>query len=73
MANEGGEWIMKGLDWDDPYRITSEMIERASEHFEDWYGNARFSEELRMRRKEVKRSIRHADVLMACVRVFSEY
>ena len=56
-----------------PYRITSEMIERASEHFEDWYGNARFSEELRMRRKEVKRSIRHADVLMACVRVFSEY
>ena len=23
MANEGGEWIMKGLDWDDPYRIRS--------------------------------------------------
>ena len=21
MANEGGEWIMKGLDWNDPYRI----------------------------------------------------
>ena len=23
MANEGGEWIMKGLDWDNPYRIRS--------------------------------------------------
>ena len=23
MANEGGEWIMKGLDWNDPYRIRS--------------------------------------------------
>ena len=23
MANEGGAWIMKGLDWNDPYRIRS--------------------------------------------------
>ena len=23
MANEGGEWIMKGLDWNDPMRIRS--------------------------------------------------
>ena len=23
MANENGEWIMQGLDWDDPYRIRS--------------------------------------------------
>ena len=23
MANESGEWIMKGLDWDNPYRIRS--------------------------------------------------
>ena len=21
MANENGEWIMHGLDWDSPYRI----------------------------------------------------
>ena len=21
MANENGEWIMRGLDWDNPYRI----------------------------------------------------
>ena len=21
MANEGGEWIMHGMDWDDPFRI----------------------------------------------------
>lgn len=23
MANESGEWIMQGMDWDDPYRIRS--------------------------------------------------
>lgn len=23
MAIENGEWIMLGLDWDDPYRIHS--------------------------------------------------
>lgn len=23
MANEGGKWIMRGLEWDDPYRIRS--------------------------------------------------
>lgn len=23
MANENGEWIMRGLDWNDPYRICS--------------------------------------------------
>lgn len=23
MANEGGQWIMRGLDWNDPYRIRS--------------------------------------------------
>ena len=23
MTNEGSEWIMKGLDWDNPYRILS--------------------------------------------------
>lgn len=23
MAIENGEWIMRGLDWDDPYRIRS--------------------------------------------------
>lgn len=56
-----------------PYRITPEMIELASEHFEDWYGNARFSEKLRKKRKDIRRIVRHADVLMACVRVFSEY
>ena len=21
MANEGGGWIMRGMSWDDPYRI----------------------------------------------------
>ena len=23
MVSEGGEWIMKGLEWDNPYRIRS--------------------------------------------------
>ena len=23
MANENGEWIMRGMDWNDPYRIRS--------------------------------------------------
>lgn len=23
MANESGEWIMRGMRWDDPYRIRS--------------------------------------------------
>ncbi len=23
MANENGEWIMHGLDWDDPLRVRS--------------------------------------------------
>ena len=33
MANEGGEWIMKGLEWDNPYRIRSwrELITRINE------------------------------------------
>lgn len=56
-----------------PYRITPDMIEMASEHFVDWYGDVRFSDALKARRKEIKRTLRHADVLMACVRVFSEY
>lgn len=33
MANESGEWIMHGLDWDDPYRIRScqELIDWINE------------------------------------------
>lgn len=33
MTNDGGTWIMKGLDWDDPYRIRSwrELINRINE------------------------------------------
>lgn len=45
----------------------------AADYFEKWHGNARFSAEIRESRKVIKRTIRHADVLMACVRVFSEY
>lgn len=33
MANEGGEWIIHGVDWDDPKRIRSwkELINRVNE------------------------------------------
>ena len=39
MANEHGEWIMRGLDWDDPARI------RSWEELLGWIDEAyRFSE-----------------------------
>ena len=56
-----------------PFLIMPEMVEAAADCFEKWYGDARFSAEIRENRKEIKKAIRHADVLMACVRVFSEY
>ena len=31
MANEGGEWIMRGMAWDDPHRIRT-----GSAHGESW-------------------------------------
>ena len=56
-----------------PFRITSEMIETATDHYEEWHGEGKSNTEIREIRKEIRRSLRHADVLMACVRVFSEY
>ena len=56
-----------------PFRITMEMVEAAAGRFEDWTGNVRYDEGVREKRKSIKKKIRHADVLMACVRVFSEY
>jgi hypothetical protein len=33
MANKGGEWMMHGMDWDDPFRIHTwrEIIARTEE------------------------------------------
>jgi hypothetical protein len=33
MANEGGEWMMHGMDWDDPFRIRTwrELIDWINE------------------------------------------
>ena len=56
-----------------PFLITPEMLESAAVCFEQWHGNVRFSMEIQENRKVIKRTLRHADVLMACVRVFSEY
>ena len=56
-----------------PFLISLEMVESAAACFERWHGNVRFSTEIRENRKVIKRTLRHADVLMACVRVFSEY
>ena len=54
-------------------QIKPEMIETAAEQFEKWQGEEMQGNTVREIRKEIRRSIRHADVLMACVRVFSEY
>ena len=56
-----------------PFRITPEMIETAAGYFESWQRRPAHSAKLQEQRKEIKKIIRHADVLMACVRVFSEY
>lgn len=56
-----------------PFRIFPEMIESAAEFFEDWYGYTRHQDAFREKRKAVRKLVRHADVLMACVRIFSEY
>ena len=56
-----------------PFQIKPEMIETAAEQFEKWQGEEMQGNTVREIRKEIRRSIRHADVLMACVRVFSEY
>ena len=64
-------------DAEDLYKLSDaislEMVESAAACFEKWHGNVRFSAETRENRKVIKRTLRHADVLMACVRVFSEY
>ena len=31
MANEGGEWIMKGLDWDNPWRLADPFLAGADQ------------------------------------------
>ena len=56
-----------------PFLISPEMVESAAGCFANWHGNVRLSAKIRERRKQIKGTIRHADVLMACVRVFSEY
>ena len=39
MANENGEWIMHGLDWNSPYRIRTwqKIIDRVKELYPDAY------------------------------------
>ena len=56
-----------------PFQVTFEMLDRAARYFEELHDCARLSDALRARRKEIRKIIRRADVLMACIRIFSEY
>ena len=56
-----------------PFHITPDMIESAAGFYEDWYGYTRYQTAFQEKRRAVRKSVRHADVLMACIRVFSEY
>lgn len=42
--------------------------------FEDWQRSEKWDKsDQKERRKQIKKKLKHADVVMACVRVFSEY
>lgn len=56
-----------------PFRITVDMVENANTYFEDWSENVQGKNKNLSIRKEIRKVVRHADVLMACIRVFSEY
>ena len=57
-----------------PFAITKEMISKAALYFDEWqYFENWDKSDRKVRKKEVRKQIRHADIVMACVRVFSEY
>ena len=57
-----------------PVTVTEEMISKAAELFDEWQYFERWDKKDRKeRRKNIRKQIRHADLIMACVRVFSEY
>lgn len=57
-----------------PFAITKEMISKAARYFDKWNHSERWDKsDCKERRKDIRKQIRHADIIMACVRVFSEY
>ena len=57
-----------------PFAITKEAIGEAAHLFEDWQRSEKWDKSDRKeRRKQIRKKLKHADVVMACVRVFSEY
>lgn len=57
-----------------PFAITKEAIGEAAYLFEDWQHSEKWDKSDRKeRRKKIRKQLKHADVVMACVRVFSEY
>ena len=56
-----------------PFQISADMIETAVPYYEAWGDGEPSSAALRKRRGEITKIVPHAHVIMACVRVFSEY
>ena len=56
-----------------PFQISEDMIENAVPYYEAWGDGEPLSAALRKRRIEITKVVPHAHVIMACVRVFSEY
>ena len=56
-----------------PFQITQEKTELAASLYSYWEENGYRTAETQKRQKEIRKTLRHADELMACVRVFSEY
>ena len=56
-----------------PFEITEDMFEKAARWFEAWQGISATEKERNDTRKEIRRNVRRAKVIMACIRIFSEY
>lgn len=56
-----------------PFAVTEEMIGELVGDFEDWQGASTYDRSRKEARREIRRRARHAAVIMACIRIFSEY
>ena len=57
-----------------PFAVTKDAISKAAVLFEEWQHYDRWDKRDRAeRRRNIRKQIRNADIIMACVRVFSEY
>lgn len=56
-----------------PFATTKDSIMEAIRYFEDWNSTTPDLKSQKERRTLIRKIIRHADMLMTCIRVFSEY